>query len=142
MLFSQRIRQNGKSQNKSEHRSYVLIIIIGYRRLARSIFDVQDLDIVLKCKTLKCRLRRIQRKDDKGGRHSYPDAVEIQDSEPRYYRRNIYSLLEAVEAVCRSPKGTDPPLSFEIRNQSFCLIKNYDQLAYILCRYYSCILYS
>jgi len=63
--------------NKLEHRSCVLIIIIGYRRLARSIFDVQvcDLDIVLKCKTLKCRLRRSQRKDDKGDRHSYPDAA-------------------------------------------------------------------
>ena len=73
-----RIRQNGKSQNKSEDRSCVLIIIIGYRRLVSSIFDVQvcDLDIVLKCKTLKCRLRRSQHKDDKGDRHSYPDAVE------------------------------------------------------------------
>ena len=75
-----RIRQNGKSRNKSEHRGCVLIIIIGYRRLVSSIFDVQvcDLDIVLKCKTLKCRLRRSQRKDDKDDRHSHPDAVEAQ----------------------------------------------------------------
>ena len=75
-----RIRQNGKSQNKSEHRGCVLIIIIGYRRLVSSIFDVQvcDLDIVLKCKTLKCRLRRSQRKDDKDDRHSHPVAVEAQ----------------------------------------------------------------
>ena len=76
-----RFRQNGKSQKKSEHRSCVLIIIIvGYWRLARSIFDVQvcDLDIVLKCKTLKSRFRRRQCKDDKGDRHSYPDAAEDQ----------------------------------------------------------------
>ena len=66
--------------NKVEHRSCVLIIIIGYRRLPRSIFDVQvcDLDIVLKCKALKSRFRRRQRKDNKGDRHSYPDAVEDQ----------------------------------------------------------------
>jgi len=66
--------------NKLEHRSCVLIIIIGYRRLARSIFDVQvcDLDIVLKCKTLKSRFRRRQCKNDKGDRHSYPDAAEDQ----------------------------------------------------------------
>ena len=66
--------------NKSEHSSCVLIIIIGYRRLARSIFNVQvcDLDIVLNCKTLKSRFRKRQRKDNKGDRHSYPDATEDQ----------------------------------------------------------------
>ena len=66
--------------NKVEHRSCILIIIIGYRRLARSIFDGlrsghraerQD-----GTGLLKSRYRRNQRKGDQGERPLHPDAEE------------------------------------------------------------------
>jgi hypothetical protein len=62
---------------KLEYRSCVLIIIIGYRRLARSIFGTQgcELDIELKGKTLKSRLRRNQSKSDQGNHPIYPDTA-------------------------------------------------------------------
>ncbi len=123
------------SLNKSEHRSCVLIIIIGYRRLARSIFDVlvcDDLDIVLNCKTLKSRFRKRQRKDNKGDRHSYPDATEDQKLPILPEKENVPPTGTFV--YCKSKSTWYLQISVEIRTWNFCLITNYVQLAYIYYR--------
>ena len=120
--------------NKSEHRSCVLIIIIGYWRLTRSIFDVQVcyLDIVLKCKTLKSRFRRRQRKEIK------VIVIHIlMQQKTKSYRsspRKRMFLQQVLLYIALSKSTRELQISVEIRDRNFCSDRNCDQLAYIYYR--------
>jgi hypothetical protein len=86
---------------------------------------------------LTSRLRRNQRKSDQGDRPLHPDAVDARMNLIIAKEETVHPAgkIGVFWYISLSKSTCELQISVEIRDRNFCLIKNYDRLAYISYRY-------